>query len=86
MENQAFADNSNRAPIETTGSWIVTLLIASIPIVGFIMLLVWAFGSGTNPNKANFAKASLIWAAIVLAIGVVFMGIFGLAFLNLANS
>ena len=44
--------------------WIITFLISSIPLVGFVMLFVWAFGSGENPNKSNFAKAALIWMAI----------------------
>lgn len=38
-----------------------------IPLVNLIMLFVWAFG-GSNPSKANFAKASLMWALI----GIVF--------------
>ena len=44
--------------------WIITFLISSIPLVGFVMLFVWAFGSGENPNKSNFAKAALIWMAV----------------------
>ena len=36
--------------------WVITLIITAIPLVGFIMLFVWGFGSGTNENKANFAK------------------------------
>jgi hypothetical protein len=43
---------------------VITLLITFIPVVGFVMLFVWAFGSNENPNKANWAKATLIWYAI----------------------
>ena len=50
------------------GEWIVTLILTAIPIVGFIMLLVWAFGSNTPTSKANWAKASLI----MMLIGIVF--------------
>lgn len=57
----------DQSPIMSVGEWIITLLITAIPIVGFVMLFVWGFGSTTNPTKANFAKASLIF----LAVGVV---------------
>ncbi|MBU5351402.1 hypothetical protein KQI74_03865 [Paenibacillus barcinonensis] len=45
----------------------LTLFLMMIPLVNLIMLFVWAFG-GSNPSKANFAKASLMWALI----GIVF--------------
>ena len=37
------------------GDWIITNLIVAIPIVGFVMLFVWGFGSNTQPSKANWA-------------------------------
>jgi hypothetical protein len=58
MENQATAQ------VMSLKDWIITFLISSIPLVGFVMLFVWAFGSGENPNKSNFAKAALIWMAV----------------------
>jgi hypothetical protein len=61
MENQ-------QAPVLSTKDWMITILISVIPLVGFIMLFVWAFGSGENPNKANWAKATLIWFAIASAV------------------
>ena len=33
-------------PDESVGSWMLTLLLCGIPVVGFIYLLVLAFGSG----------------------------------------
>ncbi len=57
----------------STGDWIVTIIIAAIPIVNIIMLLVWAFGSGTNPSKANWAKAYLIFIAVLI---VLYMAMF----------
>ena len=44
----------------STGEWIVSLILSYIPLIGLIMLLVWAFGGGTSPTKANWAKAQLI--------------------------
>lgn len=65
---------TNDAPIITLGEWVITLLITAIPLVGFIMLFVWAFGSGTNPTKANFAKASLIFVVIGIVLWFLFIG------------
>ena len=61
------------------GDWMVTYLITAIPFVGIIMLFVWAFGGGTNASKANWAKASLLWGAIAMAMGIFFFAIFGAA-------
>ena len=46
------------------GDWVVTLLVAAIPLVGFIMYFVWAFSGGTPESKKNWARAVLIWMAI----------------------
>jgi hypothetical protein len=61
MENQ-------QANVVSTKDWVITILIAAIPLVGFIMLFVWGFGSGENPNKANWAKATLIWLVIAMCL------------------
>jgi succinate dehydrogenase/fumarate reductase cytochrome b subunit len=63
----------------TTGNWVLTLLITLIPVVNIIMLFVWAFGAGTQPSKANWAKASLIWLAIFIVIYLLIFVIFGAA-------
>ena len=41
-----------------------------------VMMLVWAFGSNTNPNKANYFKATLILFAIVMVIYLVLAVVF----------
>lgn len=48
-------------PPVNTGDWFITILITNIPLIGLVMLIVWAFDSEGNPNKANWAKAKLIW-------------------------
>ncbi len=69
-------DSTNQVPVRT-GEWVLTLLITAIPIVGLIMLFVWAFGSNTNESKANWAKATLIWMAIIIGIYILIALIFG---------
>lgn len=56
----------------SVGDWFITILVSAIPLVGFIMLFVWAFGSNTPPSKANWAKATLLFGVIFLGLGVVF--------------
>ena len=60
--------------IVSTGDWIVTFILMAIPLVNFIMLCVWAFGSGTPVSKANWAKAVLIFMLIGLILSVLFYG------------
>lgn len=66
--------------IMSVGSYLVTFLIVCIPIVGFIMLLVWSFGSSTNQNKKNFARALLvimvITAVLYFVLGGMIMAMF----------
>ena len=65
-----------QAPIVSVKEWLITNLILMIPMVNIVMTLVWAFGSNTNPNKANYFKAALILFVIylVLAVAVVIFG------------
>jgi hypothetical protein len=78
-EQNQFQNQMPGTPAVTVGEWIVTMLITAIPLVGLIMLFVWAFGGGANLNKSNWAKAALIWAAIVIVLYVFIFAIFGLA-------
>lgn len=56
----------------TLGEWIVTLIITAIPLVGLIMLFVWAFGDGTNPSKKTWAQAYLVMILIAIVLGIIF--------------
>jgi hypothetical protein len=62
--------NENKAM--SVGDWIITMIVTAIPIVGFIMLFVWAFSSGTNLSKQNWAKAALIFYAIIIVLYFLF--------------
>lgn len=62
----------------TIGNWIITYLLMCIPLVNLILLFVWAFGSNTPVSKANWAKASLIWAAIGIAFYVLLFVVMGI--------
>ncbi len=64
----------------SVGDWFITILISAIPLVGLIMLLVWAFSANTNINKANWAKAYLIWMVIGIILAFFIFGVLGIAF------
>lgn len=60
----------------SVGDWMITLLITALPLIGLIMLFVWAFGDGTNSNKKNWARATLIWYAISFVLFIIFIIMF----------
>lgn len=70
----------------TLWDWIITIFITMIPVVGQIMLFVWAFSSGVNPSKANWARANLIWFGIAIILATIAMAIFGIAATSFMNS
>jgi hypothetical protein len=57
--------------------YIVMFIVMSLPLVGFIMTLVWAFGSDTNTNKKNYCRAYLILALIGIGLTIIFAIVFG---------
>ena len=61
-------DQFPERPDESVGSWMLTLFVCGIPVIGVIYLLVLAFGSSATPSKRNFARATLIWALIALVV------------------
>ena len=65
-----------QAPVVSVKEWLITNLILMIPLVNIVMTIVWAFGSNTNPNKANYFKATLILFAIVMVIYLVLAVVF----------
>lgn len=56
----------------TIGDWLITFLIQAIPLVGFIMLFVWAFGGDNHPSKKTWAQASLLFALIMIILLIIF--------------
>lgn len=52
----------------TVGNWMLVYVLMCIPLVNFIMLLVWAFGSSAPASQSNWAKATLLWMVIFTVI------------------
>jgi heme/copper-type cytochrome/quinol oxidase subunit 2 len=74
-------ESQQNASVMSVKDWVITLLVAAIPLIGFIMLFVWAFGSGNNVNKSNFAKGALILTAILIVIYIIIFMVIGAAFM-----
>ena len=73
IQSNPVNDSPQYTPI-SVGEWVITIIIIAIPIVGFIMLFVWGFGSNTQPSKANWAKAALIMVGISIVLSFLFLG------------
>lgn len=56
------------------------LILQGIPVVGLIMILVWAFGGSFNKNTRNYARAvfilGLIGLVLMIASAIVFWSFF----------
>ena len=57
------------------GNYLIMMIVSAIPVVGFIMMLIWAFSGNTNLNRKNYARAALI----MMLIGVVLCAVFASA-------
>ena len=74
----------NEAKTVSVGEWFVTLIIATIPLIGFIAVMIWAFGNGAAKSKRNWAQATFIiyvlgiffsvffWTTILAILAVIF--------------
>lgn len=66
MEEQSFTTREI-----SIGDWMLTIFLLAIPVINIIMLFVWAFSGETPVSKANFAKATLIWMAIIIVLSLI---------------
>ena len=66
QEIQQSPNTKQTAEVMSVGDYFVTYLLGTLTCS--IMYFVWAFSSGTNPNKANFCKSILLIYLIVFAI------------------
>ena len=67
---QAAAEPEDTSPLKVS-DYFVMLLVACIPLVNIILLLIWAFSSGTNVNRKNFCRAYLIMMVIMWVISFI---------------
>lgn len=58
-------------PEDTVGSWMGTLLITGLPLIGFVYILILAFGSSGSVSRRNWARAIPMWQVVVIVTFVV---------------
>lgn len=63
------------------GSYIGHSLLFSLPIIGFIMLIVTACSSSKSKSLRNYAKAMLVMYAIAIVLSILF-SIFGIVLME----
>ncbi len=92
-ENQSIANDNNNNPIQdinieqnnnstnitSMGSYLLLLILFSIPLIGFIILIVKVLDK-KDKNISNFAKAYLLFGIIILVIGFLAPIVFKIAF------
>lgn len=88
QQNNAYqtpAVYEDTAPL-TIGNYLIMFIVGAIPVVGVIMMLIWAFNSGVNKNKQNWARASLILALVGVVLCAVFSSVLIGALSSLGSS
>ncbi|MBA4347738.1 MAG: hypothetical protein C0413_02685 [Clostridiales bacterium] len=74
--NSVLEDISPRTPYDVLSSWgfVGSIFLMSIPVIGFIITIVWASGGASNLNRRNLARAYLIFVglSVVLSIALAF--------------
>src|SRR5712692_3610067 len=54
----------------SVGFWMLAMLVTAIPVIGWIMIFVWAF-TGDNESRKNYFRAILAWFAGFVALFVI---------------
>lgn len=57
-------------------SYIGMFILMGIPLVNFVCMLMWMFGSNVNKNKKNFAIAVFIMAIVGIILSFLLSGFF----------
>lgn len=61
--------NKHVSPTMSMKEWILTLIVSSTPIIGTLILFVWAF-TGDDIDKKDRAKVFLIAQALVFVLAI----------------
>ena len=67
-------DDSNYISVWT---WLGMLILTMIPILGWVMIVLWTF-VGTNESRKNYFRAILLWLFLLYAVVTILGSIFGL--------
>jgi len=79
MEQDNFLQENQAVPVITPVKWMLYAIVASLPLIGFIMLLVWAFSNDGRVVRQNWAKGMLLYAVLLIVLYALFFVLFGAA-------
>jgi len=82
----AVARSEEAETADSVGSWMLTILLAGLPIFGLVYILILAFGSGRSASKKNWARATLVWGIIASILVLVLYAALGSAVLAVVSS
>ena len=69
--------NDNKAEVLSMGDYLLMLILLAIPVVNFIVCILWIISGNGNPNRKNFAKAWLVIAVVgTILSGILAFGAF----------
>ena len=82
----AAARSEEAETADSVGSWMLTILLAGLPIFGLVYILILAFGSGRSASKKNWARAALVWGIIASVLVLVLYVALGASVLAVVSS
>ena len=82
----AVARSEEAETADSVGSWMLTMLLAGIPLLGLAYVLYLAFGSGRSASKKNWARATLVWGIIGSVLVLVLYAALGASVLGMVPS
>jgi hypothetical protein len=51
----------------SVGEWMFILFVGAIPVIGWIMLIIWA-AMGDNQTRKNYFRAILVWIVLLVCV------------------
>ena len=72
--------DDRRTRVMSTGGYMAALFLMSIPVVGFILQIVWAAGAARNLNRRHLARGYLFLSLIIFAVTVILAVLFAAVF------
>jgi hypothetical protein len=66
-------DYSNSSAYDVLSTWgfVGSLIVMSLPLIGFIMSIVWASGGTTNLNRRNLARGYLLIMGLGILLSII---------------
>ena len=80
LESMRQSPEEDRIDAMSQGATTAAMLLFAIPIAGFVLAVVWSFGSTQDPARKRLARAYLIRALVVAGLVVVFVAVAAMVF------